>query len=92
MAVVADRVTVGTSATRLAKGASGTYREGSALLVVPQASGTLILGPAGVTASNGARVPVTTGEKLSFDLDYAEELWAVVASGTLAVDTVQVGA
>ena len=84
-------VSVGTSATRL--DADPTDRKsGVGVLLVPQASGTLILGGPAVTAANGCRVPVTAGQPITVDLDQGESLYGIVASGTLAVDVLLVGA
>lgn len=91
MAVQAERVTVGTTATKLSATAAVSGAS-SGLIVVAQATGTLVLGPAGVTASNGCRVPVAAGTIVAVDLDLGwEELYGVVASGTLQVDVLRVG-
>lgn len=62
------------------------------VMVVAQTTGMLILGPAGVTASTGARVPVVAGTVVPLGLHLGrEELYGVVSSGTLAVDVLRVG-
>ena len=93
MAVAAARITVDTTAggTKLSAAAGGAYRPGSSVLVVAQAAGTLVLGPSGVTAAAGARVPVVAGTVITVDLDYGEDLYAIVASGSLAVDVLRTG-
>jgi hypothetical protein len=94
MALQADRITVGTSATKLSATTpySSSVGHPAGLIVVAQATGTLILGPAGVTASDGVRVPVVAGTVIAVDLALGrEELYGVVASGTLAVDVLRVG-
>jgi hypothetical protein len=92
MAVQADRITVGTDATKLSAAAVVVAGASSGLVIVAQATGTLILGPAGVTAANGVRVPVAAGTIIAVDLDLGwEELYGVVASGSLAVDVLRVG-
>jgi hypothetical protein len=94
VAVQAERITVGTSATKLSASTPYKFPRGHAagLVAVAQATGTLILGPAGVTASDGVRVPVVAGTVIAVDLALGrEELYGVVASGTLAVDVLRVG-
>lgn len=86
MAIAARQaVTVGTNATRLDQAASDQF-PGASLLLVAQAAGTLILGPVGVTAANGARFPVVTGTVIPVELQDGESLYGVVASGSLVVD------
>lgn len=48
--------------------------------------GELILGPAGLTAGNGARVPATAPRVLDFELEPGEALYGIVAVTTQAVD------
>lgn len=92
MAVVPRRVSVGTEAVRLDANTSDSI-SGSAIQLIPQAAGTLILGGDDeLTAASGARLPVVYGEKLSYDLDRGEQVWGIVAAGTLPVDVVLVGA
>lgn len=97
MAVVPQQaVSVGTSAVRLdsAADAPGVANvvPGSRVLIIAQGTGTLVIGGANtVTAINGARLPVVAGTTVAFDLDRGEQLWAIVASGTLAVDVITAG-
>lgn len=92
MGVVARQaVSVTTSATRLDADTTDTV-SGLRLLLVAQASGTLVLGPSGVTAANGCRVPVVAGTTVSIDLDAGETLYGIVSASTLAVDVLLVGA
>jgi hypothetical protein len=92
----AQAVSVGTTAVQLSSPVAGSFSRVASILVVAQASGTLILGgSSAVTASGGAggcRIPVVAGTAISVELVYGDELWAIVASGTLAVDTLQAGA
>jgi hypothetical protein len=83
-------VSVNTSATRLDADPTDNV-SGSALCIIPQASGTLCLGPAGVTSANGARIAVTASVPISVDLNGNEQVYGVVASGTLEVDVLLVG-
>lgn len=92
MAVSARRVTVGTTASRLDADGSDTI-SGHSVLIVAQASGTLVLGGSGVTAATGARVPVVAGTQISVDLDQSvnsptstEAIYGIVASGSIDVD------
>lgn len=87
MALVARQaVSVGTTATRLDSDPTDAPVGGSSCLLVPQASGTLVLGPAAVTSANGCRIPVVAGTTISIDLEQGEAVYGVVASGTLSVD------
>lgn len=81
-------VSVGTTATRLdAEPTDGVGRsKRRSVLLVAQASGTLVVGPSGVTAANGCRCPVVVGTTVTLDLEPGEALYGVVASGTLLVD------
>jgi hypothetical protein len=91
MALVPRRVTVDTNATRLDADPTDTMA-GDRLLAVAQGAGTLALGPAGVTAATGCRVPVAAGTIIAVDLDPGEKLYAIVASGSIDVDILLVGA
>lgn len=83
-------ISVGTTPVRLDADPSANT-SGSGMVIVPQASGTLVLGPAGVTADTGCRFPVTAGVAIPIDLDPNEEVFGVVASSTLEVDVLLVG-
>lgn len=91
MALVPARKTVTTSATRLDSDPTDTL-SGDRVLLVAQGAGTLVIGDASVTAATGCRVPVYAGTQISLELDQAEKLYGIVASGTLDVDVLMVGA
>lgn len=93
MAVIPRQaVSVGTSAVRLDSASTDTVA-GTRVTVIAQATGTLVLGGDNtVSAVNGCRLPTVAGTVLSVDLDRGEQLWAIVASGTLSVDVLTVGA
>ncbi len=92
MAIVARRaVSVTTSATRIDADATDSV-SGLKVTVVAQGAGTLVLGPSGVTAANGARFAVVAGTVLEQPLEAGESLYGIVASGTLEVDVLLSGA
>jgi hypothetical protein len=59
----------------------------SSQLVVQAPASDVFVGPAGVTASTGLRIPA--GGSLSFVLQYGEALFAVVASGSVTVSVLR---
>lgn len=91
MALVARRVTVGNGAASRLDADPTDNVSGAGVVLIPQASGTLVLGPAGVTAANGARLPVTSGVPIAMDLGQGEAVYAIVAAGTLDVDVLLLG-
>jgi hypothetical protein len=92
MAVTPGRITLDTNAQKLTSNQTDRGGATQSILLVPQASGTIVLGgTSGLTAANGCRVPVTAGQGISIDLDYGEAVYGLVASGTLAVDKLEQG-
>lgn len=86
MAYVTRRVTLTTTATRI-------DAQGSRLMIVAQGSGTIVLGPAGVTAATGCRIPVVAGTVIDDTPESpGEALYGILASGTLDVDVLLGGA
>lgn len=85
-------VSVGTTAVQL--DVTETDRVlGETLTVIAQGTGTLVIGGDNtVTATTGARIPCVSGTTFTVDLDRGEAVWAIVASGTLIVDTIRRGA
>jgi hypothetical protein len=68
-------------------------RAGSAFLGVAQGAGELVLGgDNGVVADDGCRVPCVRGTQIAVDLDHGEEVWGVVASGSVTIDVLMSGA
>jgi hypothetical protein len=91
MAVTPNRVTVSTTAAQITTTPTDRY-EGHGGMLIAQASGTLILGgTSALTSGNGARIPVVSGTVIPYSLNYGEAVWAIVASGTLAVDVLEQG-
>lgn len=92
MSITTSRVSVGTSATLLyahpqSAADAGDYNSKNvALLNVSAAPTTVVLGPSGVTAANGARWIVEAGRTLSVAIEPGEALYGIVASGTQDVD------
>lgn len=86
MSVLAASTTVATTATALATADSSVY---SLLIKVPSGGATVYIGSSAVTTSTG--FPVAAGEAYAFDLDAAETVYGVVASGTQAVNVLRTG-
>ncbi len=88
MAVQAAQVTVGTTATLL----SGTDTDavpGLSVAVQGPSGATVYLGGADVTTATGW--PVAAGATFAVDLRAGDALYAVVASGTVAVPVLRTG-
>ena len=98
MAVAASRVTVGVSAAVLVENtANASVSDGAtrSYLLIPQVDvGTVVLGPpvggVALTVANGARWNLASGS-FSIDLEPGEQLTAIVAAGTVAVDVMSAG-
>jgi hypothetical protein len=98
VAVATSRATVGVAAAVLVENtvnASASDNATRSYLLIPQVDvGTVVLGPPGgggaLTTANGARWNLASGP-LSIDLEPGEQLTAIVASGTVAVDIVSAG-
>lgn len=86
MAVSASRVTVGTAATELS-GTDHDRRAGSSLLIRPAAD--VYLGGPGVTTAAGYLV--AAGMEFAVDLVLGDRLYAVAATGTVAVSVLRTG-
>lgn len=85
MAFESAAVTVETTATLIATGGSGAGRTRGTVVTVKPATAaegaSVFLGPASVTAAAGCPL----GGGMSFDLADDEELYGIVASGTIEV-------
>ena len=90
MAIVAGQLTLSTTFAQLNTNQSDRSSDQASILLVPQASGTILLNSS-ATATGACRIPVTAGQGISLDLDYGERLYGGVASGTLAVDKLEQG-
>jgi hypothetical protein len=93
MAVTTSRVTVGTTATKLAD-AKGTDRAtGAHVLLVMVGTGPIqIDGANTVSTSTSATWDKTVLSALAFDLQEGEELWGIIGSSTCRVDVIKSGA
>lgn len=100
MSVAATRKTVGTSPSVLAEntavGAGADFQTRSYLLIPQVAAGVVILGPPNgggtLTAANGARWDLSIfPQPMSVDLEPGEQLMAMVASGSIAIDVLSAG-
>lgn len=91
MAVASTAVTVATTATLIASGGSGAGRTaGTTVAVKPAVSGTgdtVFLGGSDVTTANGFPL----GGGMSYALNDDEDLYGIVASGTVAVRVMENG-
>lgn len=89
MAVGHERVSVGVTATVV--GDAGRDRDGFTLIVQNPAGGaSVFLGGPGVTTTDYG-YEVVSGGDVGVELLQGEELYAVVASGTVTVNTLRVG-
>lgn len=86
MTVVADQISVGTTATLLVAG----DRDGLRIAVRNRDADPVYLGGDDVTTSEGFQLD--EGESASFFIDTEDDLYAVVGSGTARVDTLVSGA
>lgn len=86
MAVRSRAVTVGTTATRLDLAEGGQSSEGGAFYNA--GSATVYLGGSDVSTANG--FALAAGERIGVDLAQQDELYAVAASGTVEVRTLEV--
>ena len=89
MAVAHERVSVGTTATKL--GDAERDRDGFTIMVQNPASGASVFigGPGVTTISYGYEV--VAGAEVGVELLRDEELYAVVASGTRTVNVLRIG-
>lgn len=90
MAVASTAVTVATTATLLVTGGSGAGRTpGTNAAIKPAASGSaeVYLGGTDVSTANG--FPLGTG--IAMPLNDDEELYGIVASGTVAIRVLESG-
>lgn len=79
---------VGTAATLLTTTVDSSRGTQGVVVAVPAGGVTVFVGGASVTAAAG--FPVAAGSSLSVDLDNGEQLFGVVASGSQAVNVLQV--
>lgn len=86
---VASAVTVAATSATLLSVAQQTPRTG-VVLSVPAGGVTVFVGGPSVTAAAG--FPVAAGSSLSVDLDNYEQLFGIVATGSQAVNVLQVQA
>lgn len=77
------QVTVGTAATLIC---SGVYALGS-LVIVNHGTTDIFIGNAGVTTATGLLLPGVKGA--SVELDFAGDVYGIVAAGTQAVSFAQ---
>jgi hypothetical protein len=89
MSLAHERVSVGTTATKISSDYSG--KDGQTILIQnPSASVVVYLGGEGVTTSSyGYALGVVSD--MSIDLQDGEKLFAVVASSTLTVNVLRQG-
>lgn len=82
----AEVVTVGTTATVLARKGTTTVPN-AVLIVVPSGGSTVYVGGADVTADDTATggLPIAATQSLGWDLFEEDDMHAIVASGTQAV-------
>lgn len=92
MAVVGRRVSVGTSATKL-NSADGDSVAGSSLLIHNKdASVSVFLGGAEVTATGGSvGCELEAAAAVPADISAGDNLYAIAASGTVRVDVLETG-
>ncbi|HVV37594.1 MAG TPA: hypothetical protein VHC63_13375 [Acidimicrobiales bacterium] len=84
-------VVVGTTAVRLDSDPHDN-NAGARFMAVAQGAGTVVLGGSdSVTAGNGCRVPVVAGTIITEQLDQGEQVWAIVASGSITFDVLMGG-
>jgi hypothetical protein len=89
MALLPDRVTVGTTATELTPNELSDSQLGESSLVLKPPTGTTVyIGPAGVTAATG--YPVDT--EFALDLHMGERVYGILASGSAVVPVLVTGA
>jgi hypothetical protein len=91
MAASSRAVTVTTTATRLdstTDDADGPFGQG--LAIYNNGSATIYLGGSDVTTANGSPVPAGTWGP-GFEMHQQDELYAIVASGTVEVRVLEVG-
>lgn len=80
MAISSAQVAVSTTATELTAGLIESAGSRSSIAVQAPGALTLYIGPAGVTSTTG--FAVQPGMTIAVDLEYAERLYGVLASGT----------
>lgn len=89
MAVVAERVDVGTSPTALNGSDGSDYRSGKSLLIRNRATVSIDVGGADVAATAGFEL--AAGESISIALEPGEVVYGIVAAATARVDVLRQG-
>lgn len=89
MATDVRAVSVATTATRLDTSSETDLARGSSVAVYNNGSATIYVGDSDVTTATG--FPLAAGASLSLDLDPAESLYGVVASGTVEARVLEAG-
>ena len=90
MAVSAQRVSVGTSATSLVPSVDADSAAGQSLAVKNLGAASVFLGGSGVTTAAGWEV-AAGDPPVTVDLPPGSTLYGIVASGTVSVQVMQVG-
>ena len=89
MALDPRAVSVATTATRIDTSSETDLARGSSVAVYNNGAATVYLGDADVTTSIG--YPLAAGAHFAIDLDPAEALYGIVASGTVEVRVLEAG-
>lgn len=91
MACFGSRVTVATTATKIASGGTGQgpYSTTKYLIVVPSGGVTVYLGSNVVDTSGG--YGLSQGIPTYFELGQGDDLYGVVSTGTQVVHVLQIG-
>lgn len=89
MALTSRAVSVATTATRLDTVDETDSVFGSSVAVHNNGAATVFVGGSSVTTAAG--FPVAAGTSVSLDVQTAEGLWGIVASGTVEVRVLEVG-
>lgn len=84
MAVQSTKITVTTTPTPLTTETTDSVAGYSVTFLVPAGGQTVYVGGSGVTAAQG--FPITAGTAMAFEMDTPEVAYAVVATGTQAVN------
>ncbi len=88
MAVTSAQITVGATPTRVSAAESDSVY-GSSLIIRNAGACDVFLGNAGVTTTTG--FAVAAGAEYSFDLASGDDLFAIVATGTVTVAVLRTG-
>ena len=89
MATDARAVSVGTTATRLDTASETDNVRGSSVAIYNNGASTVYVGPSDVATADG--YPLAAGEHLSVDVDDADGIYGIVASGTVEVRVLETG-